>query len=77
MGSPLFQVKALDPDNEIGVVTYEIDQKRTLNNDWKSFSINHTTGVLSLNTKLNINRQSVYLVRTAESLIYFGDQLQS
>ena len=62
-GSHLFQVKAFDPDNvNKGKVTYEIDQKRTLNNDWKSFGIDRNTGDLSLNTKLNINRQSVYLV---------------
>ena len=48
--------------NNTGLIKYRIDQKRTLNNDWKSFNINEKTGELSLNTKININRQSVYLI---------------
>lgn len=63
-GAHLLWVKAFDPDaaNATDQVVYSIDEKRTLNNDWKGFSLDPLTGELKLNAKLSINRQSVYLV---------------
>ena len=63
-GSYLMTLNATDPDNDPnGQIVYYLDEERKKNNDWKSFNIDFKTGVLTLNTKLNMNKQTVYTVR--------------
>lgn len=62
-GSYIMTVNATDPDNDQdGEIIYYLDEERKKNNDWKSFNIDSKTGVLTLNTKLNLNKQAVYTV---------------
>ena len=50
-------VNATDPDNDPdGEIIYYLDEERKKNNDWKSFNIDSKSGVLTLNTKLNLNK---------------------
>jgi len=59
-GAEILTVKAEDEDSGInGEVFFYLDENR---NDWKSFSLDPKTGLLTLNTKLNINKQSIYSV---------------
>ncbi len=59
-GAEILTVKAEDEDTGInGEVFFYLDENR---NDWKSFSLDPKTGLLTLNTKLNINKQSIYSV---------------
>ena len=60
-GSYLLTVNATDPDTT-GEIFYYLDVERKKNNDWKSFNIDAKTGVLTLNTKLDLNKQSSYTV---------------
>ena len=64
LGSHMMTASAFDPDymNMTNQMTYTLDNQPNKNQDWKSFTINSTTGVLSLNATLNLNRQSIYLV---------------
>ena len=63
-GSYLMTVNATDPDNDPnGQVVFYLDEERKKNNDWKSFNIDFKTGFLTLNTKLNLNKQAVYTVK--------------
>lgn len=56
-------VNAVDEDNgENGEVLYRLDNTKLKNDDWKNFNLDMKTGVLSLNTKLNITQQSSYSV---------------
>lgn len=72
IGSYVATVNATDPDNDPnGHVVYYLDEERKKNNDWKSFNIDSKTGVLTLNTKLNLNKQAVYSVRNYSRLIIF------
>ena len=62
-------VNATDPDNDPdGEIIYYLDEERKKNNDWKSFNIDSKSGVLTLNTKLNLNKQAVYTVSTSSKL---------
>lgn len=53
----------MDEDNGAnGEIVYYLDENRVKSDDWKSFNLDSKTGVLSLNTKLNMMHQSVYSV---------------
>lgn len=62
-GAYILTVNATDDDKGTnGEILYYLDEKRVKNDDWKRFNLDPKTGVLTLNTKLNINQQSVYSV---------------
>ncbi len=62
-GSYLLTIRAFDPDSNSNQIEFSLDEQKTKNYDWKSFHLDSKTGVLTLNTKLKMNSQSVYLVR--------------
>lgn len=62
-GAYLLTVKAVDNDpGTNGQVYYYLDQTNMKNNDWKSFSVDSNTGVLTLNVDLDANKQTVYSI---------------
>ena len=66
-GAYLLTVNATDSDTGInGIITYRLDEQRRRNNDWKSFRLDPDTGILTLNTKLDMVKQSLYLVIVIE-----------
>jgi hypothetical protein len=56
-------VNAIDLDKgENGQIVYQIDRQRNGNADWKNFNLDSKTGVLTLTSKLDISKQSTYIV---------------
>ena len=63
IGSHILTINATDYDTGLnGEVNFYLDQKRVKNDDWKAFNLDSKTGVLTLNSNLNIYQQSVYSI---------------
>jgi hypothetical protein len=71
-GAYILTINAIDPDQSSNSdnIVYYLDEQKRKNNDWKSFDLDSKSGVLTLNTELDIKKQSVYLVRV--NLFYFS-----
>jgi hypothetical protein len=62
-GDYILTVNATDDDEGMnGKISYQIDENRIKNDDWKCFKLDPKTGILTLNKNLNINRQSLYSI---------------
>lgn len=65
IGSRILTVEAFDEDRgENGRIRYRLDHSRPKQDDWKSFNLDESTGVLTLNTRLNPIQQSSFTVKS-------------